>query len=285
MVDAPATHVLNRIRSSYKQFSEKEKLIADYIINNPENIIHSTINQVSDDLEVADATVFRFCKKLGFKGYQALKIALASELVSTIKDIHETISEEDSEMEILNKVFQSNINAIQYTREIQSQGSFKTALNLILEAKQIHFYGNGGSGVTAMDGQHKFMRSGIASHAYTDTHLQLMAATQLKSGDVAVFISHTGSNKDLLEIIEVAKENGAETIGITNFAKSPLSKAVDLCLYTVSQETEYRSEALASRLAELSIIDALYVNYSVKKKEQTKEALSKIREAISRKRV
>ncbi|MFG6119259.1 MurR/RpiR family transcriptional regulator [Thalassobacillus sp. B23F22_16] len=278
-------HVLKRIRSSYQQFSEKEKQIADYIISDPEKIVHSSINQVADDLKVADATVFRFCKRLGFKGYQALKIALASELVSPIKDIHEEINEDDSEMDIMKKVFQANINAIEYTREIQSENNFTKALAIITDAKQIHFYGNGGSGVAAQDGQHKFMRSGLPSHAYTDTHLQLMAASQLTNEDAALFISHTGTNKDLLEVVDVAKQNGVPTIGITNYAKSPFSKAVDVCLYTVSPETGYRSEALASRLAELSIIDALYVNYSVKKKEQSQEAMAKMRKAISRKRL
>ncbi|MBM7551715.1 MurR/RpiR family transcriptional regulator [Thalassobacillus pellis] len=284
MANAPV-HVLNRIRSSYQQFSEKEKRIADYIISQPENIVHSTINQVADELEVADATVFRFCKRLGFKGYQAMKIALASELVNPIKDIHETITEDDSDMDILNKVFQANINAMEYTREIQNEKTFQEAVSYIIEAKQINFFGNGGSGVTAMDGQHKFMRTGVISQAYTDTHLQLMAAAQMTSSDVAIIISHTGMNKDILEVVDVAKENGVKTIGITNYAKSPFSKAVDICLFTVSQETVYRSEALASRLAELSIIDALYVIYSLKNKEASQEALLKMRKAISRRRM
>ncbi|SDK02196.1 MurR/RpiR family transcriptional regulator [Sediminibacillus albus] len=285
MSDQSNVSVTRRIRSSYKQLSEKEKQIADYIIENPGKIIHSTINQVSDDLTVADATVFRFCKRLGFKGYQALKIALASEIVNPIQDIHETISYEDSEVEIVHKVFQSNINALEYTREIQESSSFHKAVEMIVQSKQIHFYGNGGSGVVALDGQHKFMRTGLPSYAHTDTHMQLMTVSQLGESDTVVFISHTGSNKDLMEVVELAKEKGVQTIGITNFAKSPLNKLADVCLYTASQETEFRSEALSSRIAELSLIDALYVNYSIKKEEQSKQALTQIRQAISRKRI
>ncbi|MFZ4452858.1 MurR/RpiR family transcriptional regulator [Salibacterium aidingense] len=285
MTEENTTHVLHRIRSSHRQLSEKERLIADYILQYPESIIHSTINQVADDLMVADATVFRFCKRLGFKGYQAMKIALASELVHPIQDIHEEINEEDSEMEIMAKVFQSNVNAIQFTKDIQETSRFQEVLSHILQARQLHFYGNGGSGITALDGQHKFIRTGVPCFAYTDTHLQLMDASQLNSEDTAFFISHTGSNKDLLEVLEVAKQSGAVTIGITNLAKSPLSKQVDVCLYTTSEETEYRSEALSSRIAELSLLDALYVNYSVKKQEQTQQAVTKMREAISRRRM
>lgn len=281
----PATNVLNRIRSAYSSFSEKEKLVADYILDKPEKIIHATINQVADDLMIADATVFRFCKRLGFKGYQSLKIVLASEIVNPIKDIHESINESDSELEVTKKVFQSNIKAIEYSRDLQSQASIQQAVGFLTEANNLSFYGNGGSGIVGLDAQHKFIKTGLISQAYTDSHLQLMSASQLNENSVAIFISHSGSNKDLLDVIEVAKKRNAKTIGITNFAKSPLSKVVDISLFTAAQETEYRSEALASRIAELSIIDALYVNYCLQKKEQTKESLSKMRDAISSKRL
>lgn len=285
MASASVPHVFHLIHSSYKQMSVKEKMIADYVLKNPEKIIHSTINQLSDNLQIADATVFRFCTHLGFKGYQAMKISLASELVTPIEDIHEDIKEDDSETTIMNKVFQSNMTALAHTRDIQKEETLQEALNILLEAGQVHFYGSGGSGVTAQDGQHKFMRTGLSSLAYTDNHLQLMAASQLKPKDAAFFISHTGANKDLLEVLEVAKNKGARTIAITNYAKSPLTKQADISLYTVAEETEYRSEALASRIAELSLLDTLYVNYCVKRKQQTQEALSLIRDAISRKRL
>ncbi|MGP4069236.1 MurR/RpiR family transcriptional regulator [Halobacillus sp. B29] len=285
MAEAPTKHVINRIRSSYSQFSEKEKLIADYILENRDQIVHSTINQVADDLMVADATVFRFCKRLGFKGYQAMKIALASETVNPIQDIHETITENDTDLEITEKVFQANIRALEASRDIQNYESLAKAMDDLLSAERVFFYGSGGSGILAMDAHHKFLRTGMETHAYTDSHLQLMSASQLREGDLAVVISHTGSNKDILDIVDVAKSNGARVMAITNFAKSPLTKSVDLSLYTVAQETEFRSEALASRIAGLTLIDSLFVNYSIKKKEQAKASTQKMRNAISRKRM
>ncbi|MEC3884116.1 MurR/RpiR family transcriptional regulator [Halobacillus sp. HZG1] len=285
MIEAPTKHVISRIRSSYTQFSEKEKLIADYILENSEEIVHSTINQVADDLMVADATVFRFCKRLGFKGYQAMKIALASEIVNPIQDIHEKISEEDTDFEITEKVFQANIRALETSRDVQNPLSLKKAMEYLVEADRVFFFGSGGSNILAMDAQHKFMRTGMEAYAYPDTHLQLMSASQMRETDVAVVISHTGSNQDILDIVDVAKENHVKIIAITNFAKSPLTKVVDLSLYTVAEETEFRSEALASRIAGLSLIDSLFVNYSVKMKEQAQTATQRMRDAISRKRV
>ncbi|WP_442595844.1 MurR/RpiR family transcriptional regulator [Neobacillus sp. D3-1R] len=272
---------LPRIRSYYSRFSDKEKRIADYIISNPEKIIHSTISQVAEDLHIADATVFRFCKHIGFKGYQAMKISLASELVSPIVDIHETIQEGDSEKEVAQKVFRSNIRTLEESLQVLDEGKFKKAVQALLKARKIEFYGNGGSGFVAMDAHHKFLRTGLQTVAYNDSHMQISSVSQLTKDDVVVLISHSGTNKDLLEVLEVAQRNHVTTIGITHLAKSPLSKKVHIPLYTVSEETEFRSEALASRIAQLSIVDALYVNVMMQRKEDSARSIKKMREAIS----
>lgn len=251
----------------------------------PEEIIHSTITQVAEDLNVADATVFRFCKRIGFKGYQALKISLASEIINPIEDIHETIQEDDSEKEVAQKVFKSNIRTLEESMNLINENNYKEAVNAILHANRIEFYGSGGSGFVAMDAHHKFMRTGLNTIAYNDSHMQIGSAALLTEKDVAVFISHSGANKDLLEVLEVAKATNVKTIGITHLAKSPLSQNVDIALHTISEETDYRSEALASRIAQLSIIDALYVNVMFKQKEKAAHSLQKVRDAIANRRV
>lgn len=276
---------LGKIRSYYARLSEKEKKIADYILEHPEKIIHSTINEVSEDLRVADATVFRFCKRIGFKGYQAMKIALASEIIKPTQRIYDDINELDDEKVVTEKVFQSNIRTLENTLNIIDSQAIKVAVQMLINANRVEFYGTGGSAVIAIDAYHKFIRSGIKAFAFMDSHFQLMSASQLTKNDVAVLISHSGKNKDTLAILNAAKENGAKTIGITSFPKSPLGQNVDVALYSSSEETEYRSEALASRIGQLSIMDALYVNIMVLNKENAKESLGKVRNAISKTRI
>lgn len=278
-------HTFTRIRAIYSRLSEKEKLVADFILNNPAEVIHGTINQIAEKLDVADATVFRLCKRLGYKGYQAMKIALASEYSFTVKDIHEAVTEDDETRTIVEKVFLSNIQTLEDTLQVIDMQQFSAAVNALIAARKVEFYGCGGSGAVAMDGHHKFLRNGLLSACYTDSHLQMMSASQLTSEDVLVCISHSGMSKDIINALEVAKKNGATTIGITHFAKTPLSLKADIRLHTVSVETDYRSEALASRLAQLCIIDALYVNVSMKLKEQTKASLKRMREAVAVKRL
>ncbi len=276
---------LTKIRALYSSLSAKEKKVADYILNNPRKMIHETINQVAEDLDLAEATVFRFCKRIGFRGFQALKIALATEIVTPIEDIHETIGEQDDETTVIEKVFKSNIHTLEDTLLIVDTTAYKEAIDALVNARKIDFYGNGGSGIIALDAHHKFLRTGIPTAAYQDAHFQMMSASQLTSEDVAVFVSHSGTNRDILQTLDVAKKQGVKTIGITTYAKSPLSEGVDITLYTVSKETEYRSEALASRLAQLCIIDALYVNVSIARKDLMKNSLSRMRQAISMKKI
>ncbi|MEQ6390666.1 MurR/RpiR family transcriptional regulator [Bacillaceae bacterium S4-13-58] len=276
---------LPMIRYHYKNFSDKERTIADYFLEHPEKVIHSTITQLAEDLNVAEATVYRFCKRIGFSGFQAMKISLASEIVEPIKDIHGTINENDSEIQIAEKVLKYNIKTLEDTSKTLDHKNLNLAVKALNNAQRVEFYGTGGSGIVALDAHHKFMRTGIPTISYSDTHFQLMSASKLTDQDVAVLISHTGENKDIMEVLEVAKESGATTIGITHFAKSRFSQAVDIPLYTISEETDYRSEALASRIAQLSLIDALFVNVMIKKGDSAKDALQKIRKAISVKKL
>ncbi|GGM37455.1 RpiR family transcriptional regulator [Paraliobacillus quinghaiensis] len=285
MTSTETQHCLLRIKSHYPTLSDKEKKIADYIIEKPQNIVHGTINQVADDIGIADSTVFRFCKRIGFKGYQAMKIVLASEIVAPMQDIHEKIQENDDEKSIIEKVFHSNIKTLEDTLKVIDEHNFKSAVEAILQARKIEFFGSGGSNIIAQDAYHKLIRTGVPVFVQSDTHMQLMSASQMTNEDVAVLISHTGTTKDILDILEITKENGVKTIGITSFAKSPLSERVDTPLYTLSEETDFRSEALASRIAQLCVIDAIYVNVLMARKELGKESIKKVRNAISTKRI
>ena len=214
-----------------------------------------------------------------------MKIALASEIMSPIQQILEEINENDNEKAVAEKVFHSNIRTLENTLQILDFTSIKKAAGILTNANHVNFYGTGGSAIIAMDAYHKFIRTGISAYAFIDSHFQLMSASQLTDRDVAVVISHSGTNKDTIKVMNTAKKNGAKTIGITGFPKSPIRQNADVTLFTSSEETEYRSEALASRIGQLSLIDALYVNMMISNKDEAKKSLEKVRDAISETRV
>lgn len=274
--------VFIEIKSQYSSFNETEKKIADYFLNNPQELIHSTISQVADKLELADSTIFRFCKKINFKGFHDLKISLATDFIDDTNNYpNEQILDSDSELTIINKVFRTNISVLNDTLSSIDPVCIEKAVDLLLNADQIVFYGNGGSGIVAMDAHHKFLRTGLKVTSYTDYHMQLMSVAQLTEKDVIVVISHSGSNLSMMNILDIAKENGTKSIGITSFSKSPINEKVDISLNVISHEIEYQFEAFASRIAHLSIIDVLYISTTLKRKELSDIAIKKMRDAIS----
>lgn len=275
---------LRKIKSTYSRLSEKEKLIADYILATPESIIHATISEIAEKLQIADATVFRFCKRIGFGGFQEMKIGLAADLTVPSPPIYDEITEDDDIQTITTKVFKANVQTIENTLALIKPDAIEEAVTILGNAEHIYFFGTGGSAVIAMDAYHKFMRTGSHCFAFIDSHFQLMAASQMKENDVAVIISHSGANKDTFNILKTTQESGAKTIAITAFPKSPIAQNSAITLLTTSEETEFRSEALSSRIAQLSLIDALFVNLMIHNKEESKEALIHIRNAISKTR-
>lgn len=278
--------VILQIKSLFNTFNSTDKKIAEYIFKNPKDLINSTISQVSDYTGLSEATIFRFCKKIGFKGFHDLKIALALEFDDGIEHYSdERIDVSDDQKTLIAKVFNANISAINDSLHSIDLDEFKKAVDMILDAREIVFVGSGGSGVVASDAQHKFIRTGLKVSTYSDYHLQLMAVSQLNEKDLVVFISHTGSNLNILSVLNVAKENKVKTIGITSYKKSPINENVDVSLNVVSQETKYQFEAFASRIAQFSIIDALYISVRVRRKAETDESISKMRKAISHTRM
>lgn len=279
-------NVILQIKSQYNTFNETEKKVAEYIINNPGGIIYSTISQVAEMLDVADATIFRFCKKINLKGFQDLKITLATEFTKgTNSYANEQIDATDNEQTIVNKVFNANITALNDTLHSVDSKLIAKAANSVLSADQIVFYGNGGSGAVAMDAHQKFLRTGLKVSVYTDNHLQLMSVAQLTEKDLIIVFSHSGSNLNMMNVLDVAKENGTKSIGITSFSRSPIGERVDISLNAISQETGYQFEAFASRIAHLTIIDSIYISVMLKRKELTDAAVKKMRNAIALTRI
>ncbi len=275
-------NVILQIKSQYNTFNETEKKVAEYIINNPSDIIYSTISQVAEQLDVADATIFRFCKKINLKGFQDLKITLATEFTKgTNSYANEQIDATDNEQTIINKVFNANITALNDTLHSVDSKLIEKAANTILSADQIVFYGNGGSGAVAMDAHQKFLRTGLRVSVYTDNHLQLMSVAQLTEKDLIIVFSHSGSNLNMINLLDIAKENGTKSIGITSFSRSPIGERVNISINAISQETGYQFEAFASRIAHLTLVDSLYISVMLKRKELTDAAVKKMRNAIA----
>ncbi len=277
-------NILEKIKEQKESFRDSEEKVANYILARWQEVLHLPITELAERIGVSEATIVRMCKKLGLRGFQELKIALATEKIQPIKTVHQAVQERDDLETILKKVFSANIRAMESTLNVISVKEIERAIDAILNARQLQIYGVGGSGPVALDAQHKFMKTGIPTVAYIDSHMMAMSASILEPQDVVIGISASGSSKDIVEALELAKNRGATTIGITHYAKTPLDRVLDIKLSVSSEETFYRTESTSARIAQLSIIDTLYIGVALKRLDKMIENLKLTREAIVPKR-
>lgn len=254
------------IKMLYDEMGKAEKQIADWILQNPGKIISLSIVELAELCKCSEATIVRFSKRLGMSGYQELKISLAAE--GGQSTVSTNISKKDTAYSIYEKVCNDIYLSLEKTKKSLSPDSIALAADKICKAKKIVLFGLGNSAAIAIDASHKFLRAGLNAIAYTDNHMQVIAASHLKENDVAIGISHSGSSKDIVDALKIAKEHKASTIAITNSGKSPILKQSDIVLSTSSEETQYNILALNSRIAQLAIIDALY-SYVVMSRSKT----------------
>jgi len=245
-----------RIKLLYNEMGKAERQIADWINENPGRIISLSIVELADLCSCSEATVVRFSKRLGMSGYQELKIALASEGGGSTIDTH--ITREDSAFEMYEKVCNDIYLALERTKSSLQADKLHLAAQNLCHANRVVLFGLGNSASVAMDGAHKFLRLGINAVAYSDNHMQVIAASHLTPRDVAIAISHSGSSRDIVDALKLARDRGAFTIAITNAGKSPILKHSDVVLSTSAEETEYSILGLNSRLVQLAIINSLY---------------------------
>lgn len=274
-----------RIKTAEPSLSAKESSIASFILDNPRQASRMTISEMAETLGMADSTIFKFTRKLGYKGFRDFRNALLSEGFDPEVSIHENISESSTPLQMAESVFDSTIKSLTDTKALLSEEAFSAAASMINGCQRLSFYGMGGSNVVAADAYHKFLRTPIHVHHDADFHMQLMSASRSHEGDVAICISHSGLCRQTLEIADKLRENSVGIISITSNPASPLARRSAVSLITMADETAYRSESLASRIAQLALIDSLYTIVMFSNEESSREALSEIREAIATTRV
>jgi len=254
---------LIRIRSAIGGLRPAERAIADFVLSDPQRVVQMSISELADSAGVGESTVIRFCRALGYAGYQEFKLRLAQDMVEPVQYIHGNISFEDTVQQLAQKIFQTNRQAVEDTMKSLDPDMVEVAAKALASARKIDIYGVGYSYFSAQDAKLKFARLGLVVDAYGDMHLQAMAAALLSPRDVAIGISHSGSTKAVVDALRVARRYGATTISITNFSPSPISKVADVVLLTAAPETPLGGEVLTSRIAQLCVIDVLSVAVAV----------------------
>ncbi len=276
--DSVKASSLARIRSRLPALAAAEQKVAQWVLQHADDVIHMSMAQVARECGVSDTTVLRFCRAAGFQGYTDMKLAIVQDLATPTQLVHDDITEEDDALTIARKVFLSNMQALQDTMEILDGEALARAADMLADARLILIIGVGTSGPIMQDMYHMLFRLGLNVRAQSDSYLQLMEAALVGPEDVVVGVSQSGSSTDPVLTMAEAKRNGAGTIVITGNAESPITQHADVTLLTVSRET--RAEAIASRIAQMTLVDALYVILSMRMLSITTRNENKIWKAI-----
>ena len=282
-VGEPETCII-KIRALYSTLRPSEQKVAGYILEHPQEVIYLSVTELSNRVGVSDATIIKFCQRVGYKGYQEMKIYLAKELVTPMLEIYGEITRRDDLGVVKEKIFQINAQALNDTKKILADSELERAVTAIDQAGRFHIFGLGASGGVAVDAQLKFLRIGIPTVAFTDSHNQTAFAALSTKDDAALAITNSGNTKDVVRALAVARAAGATTICLTSSPGSAVVKEAEIKLFTSATETIFRSGAIASRIAQLSVIDVLFIGVALRRYDQSLLCLAKTREAVSDKK-
>lgn len=281
---APVDNALARIRIAHATLAPGARRIADYVLEQPDRIVSMSVTELAEATEASEGSVINFCQKLGLSGFQQLKLSLAQSLVQPLHFIHEDLERGDDTETICRKIFHSGVQALRDTLSVLDPGTLAKAVDVLRRAKRIEVYGIGSSAPIAEDAQYRMLRIGLEAKAVTDSHVQAISASQTDPEVAVLTISHSGATHETVAATKLAKEAGATTVVITNHARSPIQAHADVVLFTMAQETRFRTEAMTSRIAQLCVLDALIASLAMADYDRSTETLRRTFDILSVKR-
>lgn len=270
------------------QYPPSMKRIAEVVVARPQVVLEMTITELAKLCETSETTLVRFARTLGFPGYAALKLQMAAELAAetaqlgTDSSYGSDIGPNDTLAETVAKISGSELFGIRETAASLDLDTLQRVIDAVAAAQRTVAFGVAASNMGARDLREKLLRIGRVALAFTDAHDAISSASLLGAHDVVIGFSHGGQTREVCELLRVAHKGGAVTVAITNAPDSPVTRDADLTLLTSVRETTFRSGAMASRIAQLTIVDYIFVGVARTSYESSVQALKTSRESLAR---
>lgn len=272
-------NLIRRVQAQLPALRKSERKVGSFILLDPAPVLAMRISDLARGAEVSEPTVIRFCRALGFDGFQSFKLQLAQYLGSSGNYVQFSVNDKDSVADVNRKVFDATIGSLLNVRDEMDPLALEKAIAALSAAKRVEFYGFGASGSVAIDAQHKFFRLQVSAAAYTDPHIQHMSAISLKQHDVVVAISQSGRTKALIQSVNLAREAGATVIGLVPRG-TPLADLCDLPIHINVDEDEHVFTPVSSRIAHLVVIDVLAMGVARYRSDLLKDHLKRLNRSL-----
>lgn len=259
-----AESVFDKISAAYYELTAAEKKTADFILDNRERSQYLSIAELSEYSGVAEATVSRFCRRLGYKGFNAFKLAIANAASGVRHDegvLSGPVNAEDSTEVMAQKLYSADQAAMLQTLELIDPAQIRRAADLLCQAGRVVCMGQGGSMLMAEDANHLFSTVSGKFSAVADSHSQVMTAVNMQPGDLILFFSYSGATRDMLDTMNAAKTRGVKLLLITRFPKSPGAALADLTLACGSNEGPLQLGSVPAKIAQLFLLDVLFSEF------------------------
>jgi DNA-binding MurR/RpiR family transcriptional regulator len=280
--------ILVTIRALLPNLAPVEQRVAHQVLNDPFGTAMQSISELARSCDTSATTVVRFCRAVGLHGYPELRIALAAAAAHAgagmVAEPSHDILPGDDPATIAKKIAHADAKAVTDTVGHLDIATLVEVVNVLAGARRIDIYGVGASGYVALDLQQKLQRIGKPAFAWPDPHMAITSAALLGPADVAVALSHTGTTVDTIDALREAGSHGATTVAITNFPRSPVTMPAQFVLLTAARETAFRSGAMTSRIAQLTVVDCLFVVLAQHDLPASRAALERTFEAAQAKR-
>jgi RpiR family carbohydrate utilization transcriptional regulator len=260
-------NIVEIIRTKAGALRKSDRKVAELVLADPHRILNATVAETAELAQVSQPTVIRFAVAVGCTGFQDLKLRLAHSLALGTPATHSVLLDTDSSAAVVQKVFDYTISSLDWARTRLDTAALDQAIAILEEAKSIQFFGFGASGIVASDAQQKFPLFGVPCGAEHDSHQQIMVATMMRPGDVAVVISNTGRTRSLLDVAHVARQSGARVIGILG-SNSPLAADCDAAIVVETLDNTDIYTPTISRIAALVVIDILSTAVALRRKDE-----------------
>ena len=272
------------IEQANDQLRKSERKVAAYVLEHRAKVVQMRIVDLAAAAGVSEPTVVRFCRAIGFDGFQGFKLTLAQFVASNTSYEQFCLDSRDSVEEFKEKIFDSTMGNLMRVKSDLDAANLEQAIVALAQTKRVDCYGFGASAPICSDAQHKFFRLNMSAAAYSDPHLQTMAAVTLQPGDVVIAISQTGRTKDLLHTTQLAMDAGATVIALCP-SNTPLAQQVQIPLYIDLDEDKELNTLMSSRITQMVVLDVLAVGVTMQLGEEAKAHLKTIKRSLKSLRI